>query len=240
MKPAFWNDEVQQVTGWYAGAFWTDGLFEGRETRVWHLTMSPIPRADELHEILYDLDQGNLVCVGVNGLVAHDNHTCEKTADHELLLPRLKLTPVSYQVDLIYPPAPFVRGRPVQPRAKVMAPALNAATCPRHPHLYLARGDESWACPLSPQSTSWTWGPGATLAYLDQVALWLLKTVVWLATGGGILSFGKWLGPDTPHGALDLLSSVSATDPCWCGNGRSYEDCHRARDIQRAANELQR
>lgn len=100
--------------------------------------------------------------------------------------------------------------------------------------MYAGVGGESWACPISPQSTGWQWRRGATVYYLEQVALWILKSAVWIATGGGILESATWLGPDTPHGPLHLLTTVRPDDSCWCGSGSAYEACHRRLDLEDA------
>lgn len=200
--------------------------------------MKPISPPAELPMVLNHLQEGTGVCVDLHGRVRHDDR-CKAGCEHPLVLPRLTLAEnTSYEVSFVYPGTPFIRGRPVQPRAKILRPVIDAATFSGHPHLYQGKNGEVWACPLSPQTSTWTWEPGATLAYLDQLAIWLLKTAVWFATGGGILSLGNWLGPDTPHGALNLLASVGESDPCWCGRGLTYADCHRETDFFRAIPEI--
>ena len=57
------------------------------------------------------------------------------------------------------------------------------------------------------------------LAYLDQLAIWLLKTAVWM-------EHRRWLGPDTGHDPRFLLHGTKASGACWCGSGRRYGDCH--------------
>ena len=41
---------------------------------------------------------------------------------------------------------------------------------------------------------------------------------------------GLWIGPDVPHDAETLLRLVAPGDPCHCGSGRKYKQCHRPHD----------
>ena len=210
--------------------------------------MDPIPAETQLHQILADLDAGKLVFMESRGKVCHADEQCgipwEK---HPVLLPYLRLVPRPYIVELTYPPTPRGKAGPVQPKARVIRPKISACTVVGHPHLYVSKpyacpkrlrlcsgeGRDSWACPLSPQTTDWNWGEGATIRYLDQVALWVLKTAVWTASGGSVLSLGRWMGPATPHGPADLLASMRPSDPCNCGSGKTYKTCHMKLDLAR-------
>ncbi len=59
-----------------------------------------------------------------------------------------------------------------------------------------------------------------------------------------IFSAGKlvWqkVGPDAPHGPVELLGSIQPRDPCWCGRGKAYETCDRPGDIARAISAISR
>lgn len=238
MSPSLWEHEMGVVVRVYPGAQWRDVTEGSNQTRAWYLTMDPIPHEEELHQVLADLDAGIGVSVGHRGKVGHSKVQCGVPLEsHAVLFPHTRLTPLCYLVELTYQRPPQNAAGPAQPRARIVSPEISVRTYPKHPHMYVGNGFDSWACPLSPQDTRWTWGKGATVSYLDQVAIWLLKTAVWIATGAGIAGLGKWLGLDTSHAALDLLRMIGPTDPCWCGRGVRYEKCHMQLDVSRAIRE---
>jgi len=228
-----WNHEVKDVVQAYPDAEWREAIDEGKPTRAWRLTIAPVPTQDELRYVLADLDVGRAVAIHQHGRIAH-SPKCEVPLDsHAALLPNLKLPQETYLVDLVYRPSPRDASWPTQPKAFIMNPEVSVRTYPRHPHMYVGSSG-SWACPLSPQDTQWRWKRGATVAYLDQVAIWLLKTAVWARTGAGLAGMGKWIGSDTSHDPASLISSIKASDPCWCGSGVCYEGCHLQTDVMKA------
>lgn len=236
MDRGVWNHEVAEVTREYPDAQWVEDEIGGHPTRVWRVTMNPIPAREELRQVLADLEQGREVCIRKRGQVGHFPD-CEEPWDiHAKLLPRLRLDPRPYVVELIYPP--FLNGDTGanHPRARVIDPEISRRTYPAHPH----PGSNSYACPISPQATDWCWREGATLRYLDQVTLWILKSAVWILTGGGILASAAWLGPASPHGPLDHLRSIDPAGPCWCGEGKTYGACHTQWDIEEAISSIGR
>lgn len=235
MGRAPWEHEVAEVTREYPDALWSDATVGGRATRVWRLTLRPIPEAEELHQVLADLDREREVWILRRGQVSHSPQCTDPPETHPSVLPQLRLVRRSYLVELIYPPFSQGPAGPVHPRARVVDPEISHRTYLTHPHMFVdPKNDDSWACPISPQSTNWQWRRGATLQYLDQVALWILKSAVWIATGGGIMQSARWLGPDTSHLPLDVLTSIRPGDLCRCGNGHPYETCHMRRDMDDA------
>lgn len=241
MNKSFWEYEVADVIANYPDARWRDVCIAADKRRIWRLTMNPIPAQHELGAVLNDLDRGLEVWIGGAGQVSHSPGECGMSLDrHPATLPDLQLTPRPYTVELMYPSTSLAAAGSVHPKAKVIDPEISHRTYSSHPHMYYA-GGESYACPLSPQDTKWRWRKGATRQYLDQVALWLLKTAVWIATSiAGIFPPGRWLGPDTSHEPLYLLGSIDIGSPCWCGSGRSYGACHRPSDYDQAQNRLTR
>ena len=184
-----------------------------------------------MHEVMYDLDVGQGVTIGKAGNIGHDPAACGvDTGHHPTILDLVRIPQQSFVVELTYPPNPRGSTGPVHPKARVIMPEISVRTFRRHPHLNLGEDDDSWACPLSPQAAGWNWGAGATLRYLDQVSIWIFKTVVWSATGRGALPTSKWLGPDTSHLPLDVLRAGGSEDPCRCGGGKSYGSCHLVAD----------
>lgn len=235
MKPDLWEYEVKDMMSVYPDARWRDVHKKGADTRAWHLIMEPIPDKEELHYILYDLNRGVGVSIGQNGKISHSRKYCELPLEcHPLFLPKVKLISMRYLIELTYPRIPQNAAGPVQPKVHIIMPEISARVYLKHPHMYLDPRHDSWACPLSPQNSQWNWQKGATVSYLDQVAIWILKTAIWAKTGTGIAGLGVWIGPDTSHNPLSLISTIDANNPCWCGSGKSYEKCHMNLDIVKA------
>ena len=231
MNPELWEYEVKDVKRNYPDAAWAEVRDGVLQTRAWRLTMDPTPNEGELAIILADLEEGRMVRIGLRGKISHSTK-CEISAkNHPILMPHLKLPQQAYIVDLIYRPPRKTAIWPIQPMAQIINPEISVRTYPNHPHMYLGKGS-SWACPLSPQDKSWKLCKGATVKYLDQVSLWLLKTMVWISTGAGVAGLGKWIGPDTSHEPMSLFKSIPPNNPCWCGSGICYRDCHRQSDMK--------
>lgn len=193
----------------------------------------PAPEKSEQGRLLEDLQLGHTVGVGRNGGVRHRSDDCLNEGKHPETLSGLRLPNRSWLIELAYPPAPG-NPFPIHPRARVVLPNLDSQVVYAHPHMHKAFGariQDAWACPLPPHSTEWQWYPGATLAYLDQVAIWVLKTEVWLATGGGIGQLGVWLGESASHEPGDVLAEVNPQGPCRCGRGLRYAECHLVSDL---------
>lgn len=235
MKPDLWEYEVKDMASIYPDAQWRNVHEKGTDTRAWQLIMEPIPNKEELHYILYDLNRGVRVSIGQNGKISHSRTYCElPLVCHPLFLPKVRLVSIRYLIDLTYPIIPQNAAGPVQPKVRIIMPEISARVYPKHPHMYCDPRYDSWVCPLSPQNSQWNWQKGATVSYLDQVAIWILKTAIWAKTGAGIAGLGIWIGSDTPHRALDHLNMIKSTDPCWCGSGICYEKCHMKQDILQA------
>lgn len=197
--------------------------------------IKPNPEAEERGKVLADLKRGLAVGIGVGGKLHHSNAECmDGDEQHPVALSNTRLPNRKYLIGLSYPPG-IGTSFPIHPRARIIAPHLNQVTADAHPHMHhVADAGDFWACPLAPHTTAWRWETGATLSYLDQVAIWILKTEVWLGTGGGIGRLGVWLGPDATHEATQVLSAIRPQDPCRCGRGDRYAHCHMRRDMQAA------
>jgi hypothetical protein len=232
MKKHMWKYEVMDVKSVYPDAKWKDVFEAGYATRAWLIDMDPIPHESDLNQVIADLNQGMDIEIGRNGKLFHAQTQCKGSLeDHPILFPGLKLLQQVYKVELTYR-RPYSKAiASTQPKARILNPEISGRTFPFHPHMYGGKTPkDSWACPLSPQQTNWGWGEGATVKYLDQVAIWILKTIIWAATGSGIAGMGKWIGPQTPHDKLHLLKTTGLNNPCWCGSGIAYKNCHLQTD----------
>lgn len=227
MKKHLWEYEVNDVRSVYPDAKWVNVYDEGNKTRAWLVNIDPIPYESDLLYVIADLDRGMDIDIGQNGKIYHSSSRCRvPLEDHQVLLPKLALPQQRYKVQLTYRGPRKMAIASTQPKTRILDPEISYKTFPLHPHMYRGKQDDSWACPLSPQLTKWEWGAGATVMYLDQVAIWLLKTAIWIVTGAGIAGLGKWIGPDTPHDKLHLIRDTGLSNPCWCGSGIAYRNCH--------------
>ena len=232
LHEARWRRERDDVLAKYPGSRSLLRTIAGHPTRVLHVPMTPVPARDDSAVIFADLDIDRPVGFMPGGMLTHSPSCPVPLDNHERLLPRLRLQPRCYRVQLTYPPRAGNSAGPLHPRARVLAPEISHRTIPMHPHLNRSvDGIDSWVCPIPPHDTGWDWYPGATADYLDQVSIWILKTAVWLLTGGGLLTPARWIGPAASHRAIDILSNPPDA-PCPCGRGFEYRTCCRTRHIR--------
>lgn len=195
--------------------------------------MDPIPDREDMGIILADLEDGEGVNIGLHGKISHSVDCKTSVDEHRQISPAVRLTHRTITVDLEYPSRLLGDVGSVHPNFRVVNPPISLRTHPQHPHFINdPRSNDSWACPISAQDTTWGWESGGTVNYLDHCAIWLLKSAVWVATGGGILpGFGRWLGPDTSHQPQDVVRETALEGPCRCGQGRRYKDCCFHNDV---------
>ena len=233
MNSAWWKTERHSVINYYSGArFIQRANVSGETVGVWKLTMDHVPIREEVALVLGDLEEGNLVSIGANGKIAHLPE-CDFDHDQERNWSAIRLINRRIEVELEYPTIINGEVGPVHPKFRVLSPGIIG---PNHPHLYFGNnGKDIWACPIAPHETTWDWEHGGTRGYLDHCAIWLLKAEVWTATGGkGLLSMGRWFGPDAGHEPLEVLNQAKLDGPCPCGRGKAYRNCHHATDINSA------
>lgn len=230
-----WKHEADTVKGIYPDAEWDDVEDWEGATREWRLTIEPTPSDECLRYVLADLEAGKPVTVGDKGKVGHSTKC--PTEGHATFAPALRLPQEKYFVSLTYPAAGRGQTWPAHPKVRLLVPDV-ARLSPTHPHFFrLLDSGDAWACAVSPQDGRWGWKSGGTVDYLDQVAVWLVKTQAWIATGGGLPWQGKWIGPASGHRPIEHLAAIEPTDPCWCGRGLGYGQCHRKAEIGQAIRE---
>ena len=204
-ESTWWNAERHAIQEAYPEALFYERWNDRREkVGVWKVIMDPIPSPEDASIILADLEDGSSVNVGPCGKVRH-SWECEFVREqHRRTLATVRLSVRPFEVELEYPAELRGEAGPVHPKLRVLSPEVSQRT---HPHLFydhLTR--DSWACPISAQDTTWRWDLGATVQYLDLCAIWLLKTEVWVATGGRVLpALGRWsVLPDPINRATSL------------------------------------
>lgn len=224
MEGGFWEHEYDEITSYYPEAL----PIRFADAFGWRVVMDPIPPADGVEEVLIDLSLDRDMSVGRRGMVRclkreanQDVRCCGPAEIANVTIPRRP-----YIVEVEYPLMLQGPVGPIHPKARVVGPELSIRSYPWHPHMNLGEDGDSWACPLSPHATSWSWLEGATWSYLAQVALWIVKTEVWGRTGGGVGNSGCWPGSAVPHTPAYIVQAVAGANPCRCGSGLSYRNCH--------------
>jgi hypothetical protein len=186
--------------------------------------MTPIPPPEELLLIVADLTrpEASLVQVEPDGRIRHDPGCANRHHVGDARLAHLVLPDTASLLNAA------IYGPPQHPRVRVIDPEISARSYPGHPHLYHL----DVICPLFPPEKTWDWRTHNLTDYLGHVAVWLLKSQIWIATRDAN-DKGLWIGPEVPHDAATLLRLTARDDPCHCGSGKKYRQCHRSHDVLR-------
>lgn len=221
--PGRWDREEQEMKMWFPISQWGERVERGRAIRFWEVIVEPVPSAPEVLLVLADLDRGGPVDMNPSGWIRHSQR-CR--ADHKLRegFEGLEIPDTVFLLEAVY------QEPPGHPLVRSLDPKVSCLRFPGHPHFY---GGEV-ICPLFPPENTWRWKNHTMTDYLEHVAVWLLKHLVWKATqdrdGKGI-----WIGPDVEHSPMYLLWVIRPSDQCHCGSGKTYRRCCRSHDRARAA-----
>lgn len=222
--PDWWTKGEPDQELWFPTSEWRKPDDAECAVRRLELVMTPTPPPEEFHLVIADLgrDETNLVQLEPDGRIRHHprcpgRHTLQDERLRALILP-----------DRAFLLEAILHLPPQHPRVRVLEPLISQRTYPGHPHFY----DLEVICPLFPPEKTWSWDTHNLADYLVHVAVWLLKSQVWIATHEAT-GQGIWIGPDVPHDAATLLRLVAPGDPCHCGSGRKYKQCHRQHDMTR-------
>lgn len=217
---AWWARESEFMRAWFPLSFSAMATWGGKPTRIWRVYMNPYPPPEEMYQVLADLEANGGVDLSTHGRVRHaddcvlPDHVLRTVPWDASEVKRIPVEPLL--VELAY------RRPPGHPRVTCITPAWSKLTLPDHPHFYLPNG----ICPLFPPDGDWTWSEDTAADYLQNVALWALKTWVWLATG----RHGRaiWLGSEQGHSPEDLRIARPNAQ-CTCGSGLPFDSCCRRR-----------
>jgi hypothetical protein len=223
----------------YPGFVRTSSLSNGGGDEVWQGVIRPYAACTErdLMLVLDDLQAASGVCIR-SGTLSHDpncrrEHAAIPLVQAMYLLKRMDgFDAEAFTIRVVVPPAPR------HPKAIALYPEISAESHPKHPHLFrqdrrpgsLSCGSPDALCTYRPGSEDGDLATSSMTTYLDYVALFLAKHVVWGRTRGpeGV---GLWLGPDASHLPGVLSMTIRPDEECHCGNGRAYGECHRGADL---------
>ncbi len=163
--------------------------------------------------LLHEWKEANNRAVAQPGGVLTHDPACSCTHGCPRYIDRVHPTHASFKLDV------FAYPERQHPRAYFVGPRISRARYPMHPHLQA----DSAACPYLPSDNVWRWGSNTVADFLDFVAIWLAKHVVWEQTGacGG----GVWIGPSSGHSPRELLMRVGRNEECPCASGEKYKRC---------------
>ena len=110
------------------------------------------------------------------------------------------------------------------PKARVVSPDIfflyyQGGRPNTHPHFNF----DGTICPLFPPDKTWVAGKDSIAKYIGHCCVWLIGHLYWN-------EFGKWPLSEAPHEPRHLFYLMNGKDPCYCGSGKYYRDCHRKRD----------
>lgn len=198
---------------WYPTSEWRERTEAGARLETWQVIIEPVPPPDELAAVLADLHRDGYLNVEPGGRLRHDPrcHAAHKLPDP---LRDIAIPSAAFLVEAAFHPAPRY------PVVRVLDPEVSRRTYPDHPHFY----HPDVVCPFFPGDGTWRWSKDLVVDYFDHVAVWLVKSSVWLATRART-GIGTWIGPDVDHDPRFLLRVVDRRDPCPCASGHPYGRC---------------
>lgn len=179
---------------------------------AWEGVLQPFSGCHELGFILDDLRMDRSVRVKA-GTLSHD---VECIGIHRPIpfLDRLKPAEARFKIAVLaYPPKRH-------PQAFGKSPEITKQRFPFHHHINV----DGSICPYSATETHLPWHGQTVPTFLDYVAIWAAKHYVWEKTGAN--ESATWLGSVAPHTPSEVLRQVGRNDPCPCGSGKKFKQCH--------------
>lgn len=206
------EDEARRI--WYPDSEWGERVEGNRFFRCLRTLITPVPPTEEIFVILADLDRGRDVSVEPRGRLRH-RLACQGPHQLRGSLEELTLEDQTFLVEATF------YTMTEDPRGRILEPEVSRRIFPSHPHFY----DIDIICPVFPPDRSWAWSTHLVTDYLNHVALWLIKSMVWRKTK-------VWIGPHICYHSPDhLLRVVHRSAPCPCGRGLTYGQCCRSKHI---------
>lgn len=215
------RDKASMRCDTYPGARWIPPKYDP-SSGYWTVSLRVKPEQGELHRVVNDLEHERTVDMSTNGQIL-ESDTC--TADHEVpvdidaIRHHLDSIPDIWTVMIMYPSSV------ADPKTWLKPSWWSAKTLTRHGHL----NSDGSACVFYAPSNAWNPSENTLAQYVDQLAIWILKTEIWVARGAHSQHRG-WPGPGQSHD-LSVLLKAPVSSRCQCGSGANYRDCCRPRHL---------
>lgn len=176
---------------------------------VWDGWLQPIRSTDDLDALLDDLDHDRPVDI-VRGELYELMHNpeCQVVHAKHRLTSEIKEPIRSFRIRV----EDFGDRR--VPYARVLEPPI-----PKDERRHSIGADG--ICAFAPWEHPWDPDVSQIVDFVDHSLIWLFKQTVYSQSK-------HWLGSEMQHRAEFLLKTIQPTQPCYCGSGKNYEDCHRA------------
>ncbi|MBN4059330.1 SEC-C domain-containing protein [Dehalococcoides mccartyi] len=202
----------------YSDAQWVPPN-DAEHSGFWAVPIRAKPDPKELENVVADLEHERTVDLSKNGKIL-EAKTCtaehETVQDIEAIRSHLDSIPDVWNAMIVYP------SDIADPKTWLRPSWWDTDVMSRHGHL---NWDKS-ACVFY-ASTAGAWNPveNTLSEYVDQLAIWILKSEIWIARGA-LPDLAGWPGPGQSH-ELHVLLRASVNSRCECGSGRPYGTCHR-------------
>jgi hypothetical protein len=187
------------------------GVVSGKDigSLIWEGWLQPIRSADELDALLDDLDNDRSV-----DIVRGELYELKHDRDCQVIHPQHRVrTQIKEPIRLFRVRVEDFGDRRT-PQARVLEPPI--PTDERRHNL----GPDG-ICGFAPWEHPWDPDVSQIVDFVDHSLIWLFKQTVYSQSK-------HWLGSEIPHSAKFLLKTIKPTQPCYCGSGTNYADCHRA------------
>jgi SEC-C motif-containing protein len=176
---------------------------------IWEGWLQAIRSTDELDALLDDLDNDRPVNIVRGELyeLRHDRECQAIHAEHRLR------SEIKEPIRLFRLRVEDFGDKRV-PQARVLEPSI-----PRDERRHNFGPDG--ICGFAPWEHPWNPDVSQIVDSVDHSLIWLFKQTVYSQSK-------HWLGSETPHSTEFLLRTIKPAEPCYCGSGKNYADCHRA------------
>ena len=191
---------------------------DAEHSGFWAVPLRIKPDPDELHSVIADLEHERSVHLSTHGKILEaDNCEAhhEAVAGIEDIQNHLSAIPDIVRVAIAYPS--FI----ADPKTWLQPTWWDAGVRRKHPHM---NADGS-ACVFYAPAAIWDPTRDNLAQYVDQLAIWVLKSEIWVARGARPDGEG-WPGPSQDH-SFSAMLLASPDSRCQCGRGRPYGVCCR-------------
>ena len=186
-------------------------ISDENDVLTWEGWVQPLLAINELDALLDDLEHDRDVIIDRGDACGIVHHTeCKIEHGVHRLSHRITSPTRLFKIRI----RDFQDGR--LPRADVLEPKITE-------NLRRHNWGSTGICAFAPWEYPWDLETSQIIEFVDHSLIWLLKWNVFAQTD-------KWLGRETSHDRRFLLNTIRPSQRCYCGLGKSYENCHRRLD----------